>query len=107
MSRIGLICPAVAGHMNPMTALGRELQRRGHDVIFIGPLDSQPQATAAGLGFCVIGEAEFPFGALGQRLARLGTLSGRAALRLHGGSLRPDNSHRAPRRSRCHQRLAY
>jgi MGT family glycosyltransferase len=81
VSRIGLICPSVAGHLNPMMALGRELQRRGHDVVVIGPVDSQAKVNAAGLGFAVIGEAEYPRGAVAQRVARLGELSGRAALR--------------------------
>jgi zeaxanthin glucosyltransferase len=32
---LGFICPNVPGHLNLMTALGRQLQARGHDVVFL------------------------------------------------------------------------
>jgi UDP:flavonoid glycosyltransferase YjiC (YdhE family) len=33
--KLGFICPNVPGHLNPMTALGRQLQARRHDVVFL------------------------------------------------------------------------
>jgi zeaxanthin glucosyltransferase len=33
--KLGFICPNVPGHLNPMTALARHLQDRGHDVVFL------------------------------------------------------------------------
>jgi zeaxanthin glucosyltransferase len=33
--KIGFICPTVPGHLNPMTALSRQLQARGHEVVFL------------------------------------------------------------------------
>jgi len=33
--RLGFICPNVPGHLNPMTALARHLQVRGHEVVFL------------------------------------------------------------------------
>ena len=33
--KLGFICPNVPGHLNPMTALGRQLQARDHDVVFL------------------------------------------------------------------------
>jgi Glycosyl transferases, related to UDP-glucuronosyltransferase len=33
--KLGFICPNVPGHLNPMTALGRQLQARNHDVVFL------------------------------------------------------------------------
>jgi zeaxanthin glucosyltransferase len=33
--KLGFICPNVPGHLNPMTRLGRELQARNHDVVFL------------------------------------------------------------------------
>ena len=33
--KIGFICPAVPGHLNPMTALARHLQARNHEVVFL------------------------------------------------------------------------
>jgi UDP:flavonoid glycosyltransferase YjiC (YdhE family) len=35
MAIIGTICPNVPGHLNPMSTLCRELQRRGHRVILL------------------------------------------------------------------------
>jgi hypothetical protein len=32
--KIGFICPNLPGHINPMSALARHLQARGHDVVF-------------------------------------------------------------------------
>jgi len=33
--KLGFICPNLPGHLNPMTALARQLQERGHDVVFL------------------------------------------------------------------------
>ena len=33
--KLGFICPNVPGHLNPMTALARQLQARQHDVVFL------------------------------------------------------------------------
>src|SRR3981189_3115963 len=33
--KIGFISPNIPGHLNPMTALARQLQARGHDVVFL------------------------------------------------------------------------
>ena len=33
--KLGFICPNVPGHLNSMTALGRQLQARNHEVVFL------------------------------------------------------------------------
>src|ERR1700737_1516015 len=33
--KLGFICLNLPGHLNPMTALARHLQDRGHDVVFL------------------------------------------------------------------------
>jgi len=33
--KIGFICPNIPGHINPMSALARHLQARGHEVVFL------------------------------------------------------------------------
>ncbi len=81
MTHFGIICPAAAGHLNPMTTLGRELQQRGHRVTLFGILDAQPKTLAAGLDFWPIGDLEFPSGITTQSLEQLGKLSGLPALR--------------------------
>ena len=78
---IGLLCPELSGHLNPTLALGRELKRRGHRVTHIGRLDAGSAAAAAGIDFHPVGERAFPPGSVEAMSARLGALSGVAALR--------------------------
>ncbi|MDJ0633676.1 MAG: glycosyltransferase [Xenococcaceae cyanobacterium MO_188.B29] len=80
MTHFGIICPAAAGHLNPMTTLGYELQRRGHRVTLLGIEDAQPKVLAAGLEFQVIGKSDFPKGATKDLFTQLGNLSGFKAL---------------------------
>jgi zeaxanthin glucosyltransferase len=81
MTHFGIICPALTGHLNPMTTLGHELQRRGHRVTLFGILDARSKTLAAGLEFWAIGEAEFPVGASAAFNTKLGELSGMAAFK--------------------------
>jgi zeaxanthin glucosyltransferase len=76
MTHFGIICPAFTGHLNPMTSLGNELQRRGHRVTLFGILDARSKTLAAGLEFWAIGTAEFPTGASAAANTTLGELSG-------------------------------
>jgi len=52
--KLGFICPNLPGHINPMTALGRSLQARNHEVVFLY------SPTAAGLP-CVPSPAKDQF----------------------------------------------
>ncbi len=88
MSHVGLICPELTGHLNPMTTLGRELQRRGHRVTVISRLDGRRKAEAAGLGFAAFGEAEFPEGSMAATSAELGKLTGIRAVQFTAELLR-------------------
>ncbi len=64
MKHFALVCPELAGHLNPMITLGAELRRRGRTVTFVGKLDGQAKAEAAGLGFRAIATDECPAGAM-------------------------------------------
>jgi MGT family glycosyltransferase len=88
MSHYGLICPELSGHLNPMITLGRELQRRGHQVTVIGRPDGRRRSQGAGLGFAVIGEEDFPEGALQATAKELGGLDGLRAVRFTAELLR-------------------
>jgi zeaxanthin glucosyltransferase len=88
MAHLGLICPELSGHLNPMTTLGRELKRRGHRVTLIGRPDAQAKTESAGLEFAVVGEEAFPVGSLARTTAELGRLSGLSAIRFTGELLR-------------------
>ncbi|MDB9528493.1 glycosyltransferase [Oscillatoria sp. CS-180] len=80
MAHIGILCPTLTGHLNPMMAIGRELQRRSHRVTIVGLIDGQAQVVAAGLDFLAIGMSQFPLGSTQQSLKTLGELNGLAAL---------------------------
>jgi zeaxanthin glucosyltransferase len=81
MTHFGIICPTATGHLNPAIALAKELQRRGHQVTFFQVEDARHQVESAGLGFQVMGETEFPLGAMSKFLSHLGHLSGLAAIK--------------------------
>ena len=51
MMKIGFLSLPLTGHLNPMTALARKLQSRGHEVVFIGVPDIEPVVRAADLDF--------------------------------------------------------
>jgi zeaxanthin glucosyltransferase len=78
--RIGFLSLPVPGHLNPMTALARKLQSRGHDVVFMSLADVAPFVKAAGLPFVPVSETAYPAGSLGKLVRRLSELSGEEAL---------------------------
>ena len=88
MTHFGIICPTSTGHLNTMLPLGKELQRRGHQVTLIGTLDAESATLTAGLEFKAIGETDFPLGSEKQALTQLGKLSGQDALQYTISALR-------------------
>jgi MGT family glycosyltransferase len=85
---LGLICPEVAGHLNPITTLGRELQRRGHGVSVMARPDARRRTEAAGLNYVPVGEQKFPLGSEQAVSAELGKLRGLRAIRFTVEQLR-------------------
>src|SRR5262245_55297358 len=81
MRRIGILSFSSPGHYYPLTALGRRLHSRGHEVVYFQVADLEPPIRAAGLGFRQIGRDDFPPGSIRARDEELGRLKGRAALR--------------------------
>jgi zeaxanthin glucosyltransferase len=84
MSRLGFLCFPGSGHLNPLIALGRRLQGRGHDVTFFQITDAESAIRAAGLNFVQIGRRQFPRGTLARLDQKLGSLSGFEAVRFTG-----------------------
>src|ERR1700760_140190 len=84
--RIGILSFSSPGHYYPLTALGRQLQSRGHDAVYFQVADLEPPIRAAGLRFRQIGQSDFPLGSLRERDEEGGKLEGLAALRcgIHG-----------------------
>jgi zeaxanthin glucosyltransferase len=81
MARLGAFCFPGTGHLNPMTALARSLQQRGHEVVLFGIADTEQRVRAAGIEFCRIGMDDYPPGTLQKLDEQLAGLSGFAALR--------------------------
>lgn len=81
MARLGAFCFPGTGHINPMTALARELERRGHKVVLFGIADTEARIRAAGIEFHLIGAQDYPPGTLQLLDQRLGTLRGLASFR--------------------------
>ncbi len=48
--KVGFVSLPFTGHLNPMVALARKVQTRGHKVIFIGIPDIEPTIRAANTG---------------------------------------------------------
>src|SRR5262245_33390505 len=81
MRRIGILSFSSPGHYYPLTALGRRLQSRGHEVVYFQVADLELPIRAAGLEFRQIGRDDFPVGSLRARDEELGRLKGLTALR--------------------------
>ncbi|MBV8884664.1 MAG: glycosyl transferase family 1 [Chroococcidiopsidaceae cyanobacterium CP_BM_RX_35] len=81
MTHIGAIFPPVSSHVDTMMALGKELKQRGHGVTFFQIPDVESKVLAEGLEFCSLGKSEHPLGSLDRFSAKMGTLSGLAAVR--------------------------
>jgi len=78
--RIAFLGVRVPGHLYPMTTLARKLKARGHDVVFISVLDTEPFVTAADLPFVPFCEEDFPLGSVRKAIGQLSKLQGHAAL---------------------------
>src|SRR5215813_3479042 len=78
--RVAFLSLPVPGHLNPMTALARTYQERGHDVVFLSLPDVAPFVQSAQLPFVPCAEDTYPQGSLGKYLPQLSRLSGTEAL---------------------------
>jgi UDP:flavonoid glycosyltransferase YjiC (YdhE family) len=81
MARLGAFCFPGTGHLNPMTALARTLQLRGHEVVIFGIADTEARVRAGGIEFHRIGMEDYPPGTLQELDEHLARLKGFAALR--------------------------
>lgn len=81
MARLGAFCFPGTGHLNPLTALARRLQQRGHTVVIFGIADIESRVRAAGIDFCLIGQSDYPVGTLQKLDQRLGGMTGTEVLR--------------------------
>lgn len=76
MAQIGFLSLYAAGHMNPMTTLGRSLAARGHSVIFFCIADLEDKVNRNGLRAVTFAHEEFPLGSLQAITTKTSTLLG-------------------------------
>jgi MGT family glycosyltransferase len=79
--RIAFLGSCAQGHLNPMTALARELEARDHEVVFISLPDAEPFVQAAQLTFVPCCEKQFPAGSVNEVIGQLSKLQQDEALR--------------------------
>jgi len=87
--KIGFLSLPLTGHLNPMTALARKLQSRGHEVVFIGVPDIEPVVRAADLDFVPFCENEYPPGSVAKSLGGVANLHGLDVARYTARELTP------------------
>jgi zeaxanthin glucosyltransferase len=74
--KIGFVSLPISGHLNPMTALARKLQSRGHEIVFFGTPDAGPVVRAANLTFVSFAEKEYPEGSMAEAFAPVAKFHG-------------------------------
>jgi len=88
--KLGFVSMPLSGHLNPMTALGRWVQSRGHEAVFLGVPDIEPFVRAAGLRFVPLGEKEFPAGSVDKLWSRVARRQGLDVVRYTCRELNPN-----------------
>jgi zeaxanthin glucosyltransferase len=87
--KIGFLSMPLTGHLHPMTALGRKMQARGHEVTFFGLPDAARIVHSAGLDFVPFGEEEYPVGTTPAMYVHLATLKGEDVVRYSFQEMHP------------------
>jgi zeaxanthin glucosyltransferase len=87
--KIGFLSLPLRGHLNPMTALARKLQSRGHEVVFFGVPDIEPVIRAANLDFVPFCEDEYPPGSISRLWSPVASLRGLEVVRYTTRELSP------------------
>ena len=81
--RIAFVALNAPGHLNPTTALARQLQSRNHEVVVISLPDAEPYVCAAGLEFFPYCEEAFLAADSGKEIRRrLSVVQGLDGVRL-------------------------
>src|SRR5258708_25069347 len=90
--KIGFLSMPLTGHLHPMTALGRKMQARGHEVIFFGLPDAARIVQSAGLDFVPFGEEKYPVGTTPAMYAHLAMLKGEDVVRYSFQEMHPQRT---------------
>ncbi len=81
MIHFGAVCPPGTSHVTGMTAIGRELRRRGHRFTVFNIPDVESLAFSEDVEFCPLGVASNPIGSFREFSEKLSRLKGLQALR--------------------------
>ncbi len=81
MGHVGIFCPNVPGHLNPMVALADAMRTRGHRVTFFLLGVSPSSIAEAGFEIVPLGGSVFPVDQYQAEIEKLGSLRDRAALK--------------------------
>jgi zeaxanthin glucosyltransferase len=87
--KIGFLSLPLTGHLNPMIALARKLQSRGHEVVFIALPDIEPVVRAANLEFVPFCENEYPPGSVRKDWGAVAAMQGLDVVRYTVRELTP------------------
>lgn len=80
--RIGFCCPAVPGHIYPFTTLARQLQSRGHQVVFLVPApEAVPLVQACEMEAVAFSAKLFPLGEFPSKGREFSAMRGEEAIR--------------------------
>jgi zeaxanthin glucosyltransferase len=90
--KIGFLSMPLTGHLHPMTALGRKMQARGHEITFFGLPDAARIVHSAGLNFVPFGEKEYPVGTTPAMYAHLAMLKGEDVIRYSSQEMHPQRT---------------
>jgi zeaxanthin glucosyltransferase len=80
LAQIGFLSLSAAGHMNPMTTLGRSLAGRGHSVTFFCVPDLEDKVIRNGLRAITFAHRTYPIGSLKTITEKIGKLLGSEGL---------------------------
>src|ERR1700682_2733909 len=90
--KIGFLSMPLTGHLHPVTALGRKMQARGHEVIFFGLPDAARIVHSAGLGFVRVGGKKCPVETTPEMYAHLPPLKGEDVARYSFQKMHPQRA---------------
>ncbi|MFB3777945.1 MAG: glycosyltransferase [Bryobacteraceae bacterium] len=81
VAHFGVFCPPWMGHLNPFSALARELTGRGHRVTFFHLADFGDEIRKRGFRFEAFGEKQYPAGMFTEMHRKMSLLDGIEAMR--------------------------
>ena len=89
--KIGFLSLPLSGHLNPMTALARNLQSRGNEVVFFGVPDVESAIRAAGITYVPVCEKVCPPGSLAKIYEPISRKYGQEVIRYQLSEISPDH----------------